>query len=107
MDKKSYALGMSIAHNMLGSGVKGINFDDFCAGINHGMTDFKASGQLYAGFNDSFVRAAAQDDLVAAFHICGKLFGLGLVGNDFHVRTAFLFSSKCQTMAARIPAPTK
>ncbi len=33
MDKNSYALGMSIAHNMLSSGVKDVNFEDFTAGI--------------------------------------------------------------------------
>ena len=29
MDKNSYALGMSIAHNMLQSGVKEVAFEDF------------------------------------------------------------------------------
>ena len=33
MDKTSYALGMSIAHNMISSGVKDVNFDDFAAGL--------------------------------------------------------------------------
>ena len=33
MDKNSYALGMSIAHNMLQSGVREISFDDFTAGL--------------------------------------------------------------------------
>lgn len=33
MDKNSYALGMSIAHNMLSSGIKEVNFEDFMAGI--------------------------------------------------------------------------
>lgn len=33
MDKNSYALGMSIAHNMIQSGVKEISFDDFTAGL--------------------------------------------------------------------------
>ena len=33
MDKKSYALGMSIAHNLLQSGVKGLAFEDFTAGV--------------------------------------------------------------------------
>lgn len=33
MDKNSYALGMSIAHNMLSSGVKDVVFEDFTAGI--------------------------------------------------------------------------
>lgn len=33
MDKNSYALGMSIAHNMLSSGIKEVDFEDFTAGI--------------------------------------------------------------------------
>ena len=33
MDKNSYALGMSIAHNMIQSGVKEISFDDFTSGL--------------------------------------------------------------------------
>lgn len=33
MDKNSYALGMSIAHNMIQSGVKEISFDDFTEGL--------------------------------------------------------------------------
>ena len=28
MDKNSYALGMSIAHNMMSSGIRSIEFDD-------------------------------------------------------------------------------
>ena len=38
MDKNSYALGMSIAHNMLQSGVKEISFDDFTAGLKATLT---------------------------------------------------------------------
>ena len=33
MDKKSYAFGMSLAGNLLQSGVHGLNFDDFVAGL--------------------------------------------------------------------------
>lgn len=33
MDKNSYALGMSIAHNMVSSGIKEVSFDDFIAGL--------------------------------------------------------------------------
>ncbi len=33
MDKNSYALGMSIAHNMLSSGIKEVDFEGFTAGI--------------------------------------------------------------------------
>ena len=38
MDKNSYALGMSIAHNMLSSGIKSVEFDDFAAGIKAVLT---------------------------------------------------------------------
>ena len=33
MDKNSYALGMSIAHNMISSGVRNVSFEDFTAGV--------------------------------------------------------------------------
>ena len=33
MDKNSYALGMSIAHNLLQSGVKTLEVEDFTAGL--------------------------------------------------------------------------
>ena len=33
MDKKSYAFGMSLAGNLLSSGVHGLEFDDFVAGM--------------------------------------------------------------------------
>ncbi|MGM9739926.1 MAG: FKBP-type peptidyl-prolyl cis-trans isomerase [Candidatus Cryptobacteroides sp.] len=38
MDKNSYALGMSIAHNMLQSGVREISFNDFTAGLKATLT---------------------------------------------------------------------
>ena len=38
MDKNSYALGMSIAHNMLQSGVREISFDDYTAGLKAALT---------------------------------------------------------------------
>lgn len=38
MNKNSYALGMSIAHNMLQSGVREISFDDFTAGLKAALT---------------------------------------------------------------------
>ena len=38
MDKNGYALGMSIAHNMLQSGVREISFDDFTAGLKAALT---------------------------------------------------------------------
>ena len=52
MDKNSYALGMSIAHNMLSSGIKTIEFEDFAAGVKAVLTgsepavSFQEAGQL-------------------------------------------------------------
>ena len=52
MDKNSYALGMSIAHNMMSSGIKSIEFDDFAAGVKAVLTgsepavSFQEAGQL-------------------------------------------------------------
>ena len=52
MDKNSYALGMSIAHNMMSSGIKTIEFDDFAAGVMAVLTgsepavSFQEAGQL-------------------------------------------------------------
>ena len=52
MDKNSYALGMSIAHNMLSSGIKSVEFDDFAAGVKAVLTgsepavSFQEAGQL-------------------------------------------------------------
>ena len=33
MDKLSYALGLSMGHNFLGSGIKSLNFEDFAKGV--------------------------------------------------------------------------
>lgn len=38
MDKTSYALGMSIAHNMMHSGVKSVIFEDLAAGMKAILT---------------------------------------------------------------------
>lgn len=52
MDKNSYALGMSIAHNMMSSGITTIEFDDFAAGVKAVLTgsepavSFQEAGQL-------------------------------------------------------------
>jgi FKBP-type peptidyl-prolyl cis-trans isomerase FklB len=52
MDKNSYALGMSIAHNMLSSGIKSVEFDDFTAGVKAILTgsepavSFQEAGEL-------------------------------------------------------------
>ena len=52
MDKNSYALGMSIAHNMMSSGIRSVEFDDFAAGVKAVLTgaepavSFKEAGEL-------------------------------------------------------------
>ena len=33
MDKLSYALGLSMGHNFLASGIKSLQYDDFAAGV--------------------------------------------------------------------------
>ena len=33
MDKLSYALGLSMGHNFLGSGIKSLNVEDFAKGV--------------------------------------------------------------------------
>ena len=38
MDKNSYALGMSIAHNMIASGIKEVSFEDFIDGLKAVLT---------------------------------------------------------------------
>ena len=49
MDKNSYALGMSIAHNMMSSGIMSIEFDDFVA-------ELKAQGaeEIEAIYNEAY-----------------------------------------------------
>ena len=41
MDKKSYAFGMSLAGNIVSSGVHGLDFEDFVAGLRDMMTGNK------------------------------------------------------------------
>ena len=56
MDKNSYALGMSIAHNMISSGVKEVSFEDFTAGIKALLTGAKPeiSFEEAAGLLDKY-----------------------------------------------------
>ena len=52
MDKNSYALGMSIAHNMMQSGIQSIDFDSFTSGVKAVLTgsepavSFEEAGKL-------------------------------------------------------------
>jgi len=63
MDKLSYALGMSIAHNMLSSGVKKLTFDDFCAGVKatfngeNPALEYEEAGAI---LNDFFAKLEAE-----------------------------------------------
>lgn len=63
MDKNSYALGMSIAHNMIHSGVKEVNLEDFVAGLKAVMSGsetkitFQEAGDI---LNDYFASLEAK-----------------------------------------------
>ena len=68
MDKVSYALGMSIAHNMLQSGVKDLTFDDFIAGVKATMqgeqpaVPYEEAGKILdAYFTDLEAAKAAEE----------------------------------------------
>lgn len=56
MDKNSYALGMSIAQNMMSSGIKSVEFDDFAAGFKAVLTgsqpavSYEEAGELLDKF---------------------------------------------------------
>lgn len=69
MDKNSYALGMSIAHNMMQSGVKNLNFDDFTAGLKATITggepaiSYEEAGEI---LNNYFAELEAEQAAAAA-----------------------------------------
>lgn len=82
MDKTSYALGMSIAHNMLSSGVQQINFEDFCEGLKatflgqQPALEYEEAGKI---LNDYFTeleskQKAAQAEAAQAFKKDGEDF---------------------------------
>ena len=73
MDKTSYALGMSIANNLMQSGVTRLEFDDFRAGLEAMMTGQKpalsieeAGQALDAFFKDLEKRQAVEAAEIAA-----------------------------------------
>ena len=82
MDKNSYALGMSIAHNMLSSGIKDITFDDFAAGVKALMKgeepaiSFQEAGQLIDKYFADLEaeRKAEAEAMSAAFREEGEAF---------------------------------
>lgn len=75
MDKNSYALGMSIAHNMLHSGVKEISFDDFTAGLKATLTgmepaiSFEEAAQLL----DEYFAKIAEEQAKSQAEQAGKV----------------------------------
>ena len=75
MDKTSYALGMSIANNLLQSGVTRLEMDDFCAGLKALMTGTKPALSIEeAGVElDKFFKEMEQRQAVEAAEIAAKM----------------------------------
>lgn len=86
MDKNSYALGMSIAHNMIQSGVKEISFEDFTAGLKATLKgeepaiSYEEAGKLLDKYFSQLeeAKAAAQAEIGEAMKKEGEEF---LAGN--------------------------
>jgi len=82
MDKTSYALGMSIAHNMMQSGVKEVAFDDFVAGLKacflgqEPAVSFEEAGKLLDKYFTELEneQKAAQKEAAAKFKEEGEAF---------------------------------
>lgn len=82
MDKNSYALGMSIAHNMLSSGIKEVEFNDFAAGFKAVMTGvepeipFSEAGQILEKYFAALEaeQKAQADAMSAAMREEGEVF---------------------------------
>lgn len=82
MDKNSYALGMSIAHNMLQSGVKEISFDDFVSGLKATLTglepaiSYEEAGKLLDKYFTELQekQAAEQAEIAEAMKAEGEAF---------------------------------
>ena len=68
MDKVSYALGMSIAHNMMQSGVRDLQFEDFAAGLKATLqgeepaVPFEEAGKILDKYFTDLEAAKAADD---------------------------------------------
>ena len=75
MDKTSYALGMSIANNLMQSGVTRLDFDDFRAGLEAMMTGAKPALSIEeAGAAlDAFFKDLEKRQAVEAAEIAGKM----------------------------------
>ena len=82
MDKNSYALGMSIAHHMISSGIKSIEFEDFAAGVKALLNgeepaiSFQEAGQLLDKYFAELEaeRKAEAEAMSAAFREEGETF---------------------------------
>ena len=68
MDKVSYALGMSIAHNMMQSGVRDLQFEDFAAGLKATLqgeepaVPFEEAGKILDKYFTDLEAAKAAED---------------------------------------------
>ena len=75
MDKTSYALGMSIAHNMIQSGVRDLVLDDFTAAIQDAFkgkepaVPFEEAGEILNKYFEEAEKAKAAE----AAEIAGKM----------------------------------
>lgn len=82
MDKISYALGMSIAHNMTQSGVKDLNIEDFAAGLKACLSgekpalEYEEAGEVLNKYFSEMeaVRAAEEAEVAAQFKKDGEEF---------------------------------
>ena len=75
MDKTSYALGMSIANNLMQSGVTRLEMDDFCAGLKAMMSGQKPALSIEeAGMElDKFFKDLEKRQAVEAAEIAAKM----------------------------------
>lgn len=82
MDKLSYALGMSIAQNLLQSGVSNLNCDDFAAAVKDGLEgkqpaiSFEEANEVLTKFfqETEAAEAAAQAEMASAMKAEGEAF---------------------------------
>ena len=81
MDKTSYALGMSIAHNMIQSGVRDLVLDDFTAAIQDAFkgkepaVPFEEAGEILNKYFEEAEKAKAAE----AAEIAGKMKEEGVI----------------------------
>ncbi len=75
MDKTSYALGMSIANNLMQSGVERLSFEDFCDGLKAMMTGSKPALSIEEAGNelDKFFKELEKRQQVEQAEIASKM----------------------------------